>query len=565
MSSVPHHNLSAGPFRPSRTLEDFAAANRAKRAQRQATQVLIDEAGQLAEFRRQGLSIPRARQRRAPAAQPDQASTGPAFAVIDGARAFGAADTDRLTSNWGSANTGINADLERALPTLRARSRDWVVNTDIGRRYIDLVKDNIIGAAAPRLQVRATLTGTDVLDEAANTAIETHWARWCERADIGGRLNFTQICRVNVGAAAREGEFLNFRVRDKMLPYGYALQLQDVDRIQHGNGALASAVAGNIVRLGVEINPRGRAVAYHLYNHHPGDGAAGLASAAQSQRVLADSVFHGFVYERAEQVRGYPWTHAILRRANALQTYEGYGLEAAKIGAAKMGFYTVDKDMVDGGMTLDQLKDATGELVQDVEPGMLEALPPGVNFESFNPDYPHQNFSAFVTKFERGISAGLNVAHHNLSGDMSGVNYSSARIAELAERDHWRGLQRWFIQCFVQPVFEEWLSSALGQREITLPSGAPLPAERFEKFRAAATFQPRGWRWVDPSNDMKAAGMGLSNNLTSVRQIVEEQGGDLDEILLDQQRYRQRLQALGLPIPGDVPAAAEPAATEPSA
>lgn len=542
-------------WRDSRVRERQAAAAQAETQQAQQA---------LAAFRRGGQALARR-----PVMPRAAAIAAAAFEVVDGARAFGAADTDRLTTGWTSTNTGINADLERALPTLRARSRDWVLNTDIGRRYIDLVKDNVIGSTAPRLQVRATLTGTDTLDEVANTAIETHWARWCEHADIGGRLNFAQICRVNVGAAARDGEYLNFHVLDRMLPYGYALQLMDVDRIYTGNGALAAAQGTNIIRLGVELDTRGRAVAYHLYSGHPGDGAAGLAPKPLAQRVPADQVMHGYVYERAEQVRGYPWTHAILRRANTLHAYEGYGLEAAKIGAAKMGFYTIDKDAPGGDPpTFEDYKDATGQLVQEVEAGMLEALPPGVDFKSFNPDYPHQNFASFVGAFERRISAGLNVAHHNLSGDMSGVNYSSARIAELAERDHWRGLQLWFIQAFVQPVFEKWLRIALTHGEITLPSGAPLPADRFEKFRSAASFQPRGWRWVDPNNDMKAAEMGLSNNLTSARQIVEEQGGDLDEILLDQQRYRQRLKALGLPIPGDVPAAppaAAPAATETTA
>ena len=88
-----------------------------------------------------------------------------AFQVIDGQRAFGAAETDRLAANWTSSNTGINADLERALPTLRARSRDWAVNTDIGRRYIDLVKDNLAARYAPG-QV-ATPSGAEAIRSAS--------------------------------------------------------------------------------------------------------------------------------------------------------------------------------------------------------------------------------------------------------------------------------------------------------------------------------------------------------------------------------------------------------------
>lgn len=491
--------------------------------------------------------------RRASARPVDAAPPEPAFTVVSGAKAFTAADTDRFAAGWTSINTGINADLERALPTLRARSRDFFVNTDIGRRYGQLVKDNIIGSKPPRLQVRATLSdGNATLDTVANQAIEDHWARWCQRGgcDITGQYSFAEMCRMLVGGAAREGEFLTRRVRNRSLPYGYALQLLDVDRIYTGNGALGPVMPGNNVRLGVEIDTLGRKQALHLYSAHPGDAALGLAPKPMAERVPMDDLFHGFVAERPEQVRGYPWTAAILRRANVLDSYEGYAVVAAKIGAAKMGFYLTDKDAPGGeSPSFEEYEDATGQLVQDVEAGMLEALPPGVSFESFNPDYPHQNFGQFVTTCLRGISAGLNVAHHNLTGDMTGVNYSSARIAELAEREHWRGLQAWFIDAFVRPVFLEWLRMALLTKSITLPSGKPLPAERFDKFAQAASFQPRGWAWVDPEADIKASAMAIASNLRSERQVTDEQGIDLDDVLLDKQRFRARCLELGLPDP----------------
>jgi lambda family phage portal protein len=485
----------------------------------------------------------------------------PAFAHVSGQRAFSAAGYDRLAAGWVSHNSGINADLEGQLSVLIARSRDWCVNTDIGRRYIQLVKDNVVGATGARLQVRAKLNmQAEALDELGNATIERHWLRWCRRGacDVTGQLSFVDICRLVVAQAARDGGYLTRQVRSRSLEYGYALQVLDIDRLQVNNNAAAGAAAGNTIRMGIEVAPFGVPVAYHLQGSHPGDAHSLMGSQAGVRRVLAGDVLHGFVAERPEQLRGYPWTAAVLRRANTLDSYEQYAVQAAKIGAAKMGFYTIDKDAPADAMEVSDYKDATGNLVQDVEAGMLEALPPGVGFESFNPDYPHQNFDSFVTACLHGVSAGLNVAHHNLTGNMTGVNYSSARIAELSERQHWMGLQNWLIESFVRPVFEAWLESALIKGAITLPSGKALPAETFAKWADAATFQPRRWAWVDPQKDITAAVTAIDNKLRSHRSVADEQGVDLDDVLDDEARFQQQLKDKGLSVTKPASPASKP-------
>lgn len=89
-----------------------------------------------------------------------------------------------------------------------------------------------------------------------------------------------------------------------------------------------------------------------------------------------------------------------------------------------------------------------------------------------------------------GLAAGMDVAAHNLTGDMTDVNYSSARIAELAERETWMIAQDWLISSFMQPLYEDWLAINLLSGNITFPvSGKAIPADRFEKFRSASRFQ----------------------------------------------------------------------------
>lgn len=530
-------------FKGSRVLTQFRADQERQRREHAAEREMRDA---MATFSRHSAPLRARPARSAPAAQMPRGG----FETAE-QRGFSAAESDRLTAGWTSHNTGINADLERALGPLRARSRSWAVNTDIGRRYISLCQDNIVGKTVPRLQVRATM-GSDstALDTIANTAIEQHWARWSSRCEISGKT-LLQTLRAMAACAPRDGEYLVRRLRDKSLPYGYAIQLLDVDRIWTGNGSLAQSVAGNVVRLGVEIDTLGRGQALHLYSSHPNDGGAARPLA---ERVPMNQLFHGFVLERPEQLRGYPWAHAVLRSADMLAQYKDYALVAAKFGAAKMGFYTIDKD-APGGEALDvnQYKDATGGLAQEVEAGMLEALPPGVNFEGFDPKYPVEGFEPFVSHYQRDMAAGLNVAHHNLTGNMSGVNYSSARIAELQERDHWRGLQAWLIESFLQPLFEEWLSLALLTKSITLPSGKALPADRLDKFLAAASFQPRSWSWVDPEADVKAAVTMIDNRLRSHRQIADEQGVDLDDVITDEAAFRTACAEAQLPEKAPAP------------
>jgi hypothetical protein len=89
---------------------------------------------------------------------------------------------------------------------------------------------------------------------------------------------------------------------------------------------------------------------------------------------------------------------------------------------------------------------------------------------------------------------------------MNDVNYSSARIAELSERDSWMVMQCWFIHSFCKRVYEEWLAGALLGGWITFPNGGKsMPADKYQKFVEAASFQGRRWSWIDPMKEVGAA------------------------------------------------------------
>jgi len=219
--------------------------------------------------------------------------------------------------------------------------------------------------------------------------------------------------------------------------------------------------------------------------------------------------------------------------------YEEAALVNARTGAAKMGFYTTP----DGNMEIGEVQD-DGSLVTTAEPGTFEQLPQGVEFNSYDPAYPSGEFDGFVKSSLRGISSGLNVSYHTLANDLSDVNYSSARIGELSDREAWKMLQDWVIESFLQPIFDEWLENALLIGEIKTVNGNSFPFN-LDKFNAP-TFQGRRWQWVDPQKEANAQKILIDNNLKSRSAVIREQGQDPEEVWLEIQRENEKMKDLDI-------------------
>lgn len=486
-------------------------------------------------------------------------------------REFAGAAVNRLTASLAGWSGSVNADLDGSLVILRARARQLAANTAHGRRFLSLVANNVVGGEnQPKLQVRAykdqrNPNAATVLDKAANDAIEIHWEQWARACDLGGRMTLTHLLRLVAKAVARDGEALLRLVRGRDLPYGLALQALDIDRLDE---SLNQQGSGRHIRQGVELDSTGRAVALWLKTRHPGENYT--VGAAEYERVPVADIIHVFLPERPEQVRGYTWFHAVLLDSAQLAKFIESAVIAARVGASKVAALERSEDALDQTALMADGTGTGGALSMSVEAGEMFELPPGYKLASWDPEYPHANFDSFLKACMRGIASGLDVAAHNLTGDMTEVNYSSARIAELAEREEWMALQSWFIAAVLRPVFREWLSIALLRGDITFPvSGKALPFDRFDKFYAAARFQGRRWQWVDPRAEVEAAQLLIENGLASRTEIAAAQGKEFDDVLDELRQEDEALRAAGLkaaaPEPRPEPPDAEEAAREAAA
>lgn len=475
------------------------------------------------------------------ALKPRRAAKLPPRPQLRGA-AFAGAAIDRLTASLSQVSGAVNADLDGSLVILRARARSLCANNEHGRRFLSLVAANVVGQG-PKLQVRArNLNGS--LDKPGNDAIEVHWERWARRADVTGKMGWAHFLRVLVKAVARDGEALVKVVRNRDLPYGIGLQLLEADRLDESvNGRFN----GNQVRQGVELDAVGRPVAYHVKTTHPGENWQQRQPV--TERMSARDVYHVFLQERAEQVRGFTWLHAVLARMNMLHAYEEAAVVAARVGASKMGVFTRKDDSTSSLDTMADARTTDGSLQMSAEPGEFIELPAGYELGSWDPEYPHANFESFLKACMRGVASGLDVATHNISGDMTDVNYSSARIAEMSERDMWVALQDWLSDSFLVPLYQDWLGSALLLNQVTMAeSGRPLPVERLPKFLEVSRFQGRRWAWVDPLKEVEAAQKLIESGLASRTAIAASQGREWEDIVDELSQENSYAESVGVDL-----------------
>jgi lambda family phage portal protein len=431
---------------------------------------------------------------------------------------FAAADHSRLTAALTSETQFINTTLRYQLRTLRARSRQAAQNNPYAKRFAQMVVDNVCGPVPFRLQAKVKFN-SGKLDTVANKAIEREWGAWGRvgACELTGKWSWNTAQRLLVRCLAVDGELLLRKYRGPDYGrHGYQLQIIDVDRLWEMKNEQLKG--GGAIHMGVEVDPTGRPLAYHLLKRKPAQWQLGYVH--ETERVPADEIIHLFVPDFAEQSRGIPWIYAALLNLVHLGAFEEAAVIAARVGAAQMGVI----QSPDGGQTLanSASQDAQGNPQIDAEPGSFPVLPPGYEMTGWNPKYPDAAIGPFIKACLRGISAGVGVAYHNLANDLEGVNYSSARIGELDERDAWMGLQTFTIEHLHEPLYADWL------RTQVLAGTLPFDPSRLDKYRDVY-WQPRRWAWVDPLKEVRANIEAIEARLKSRTRTIAEQGDDIED------------------------------------
>lgn len=454
------------------------------------------------------------------------------------ASAYEGAGMHRLLMDWTARSRTADQEIKGSLRLLRARARDLARNNSSIKRYFRLLKNNTVGPKGIRLQARIRARNGE-LDATTNGRLEAAWSEWASgKVTLDGKLTLRRLEQLLLKTMACDGEaFVRIIRNHDGNRFRLALQPIDADLIDDRYNRKASPGV-NEIRLGIEIDEVGKPVGYHISER----AELSLMSFSSARYVVpADEVLHLYDPDRVNQTRGVTWLTAAMVPAHMLGAYEESEAVAARVAAAKMGFFTRKTDALGS--------DLSGEktpAVMEANPGSMEFVADGYEFQPWSPDHPTSQFPSFVKQMLRKIASALDVFYNVLANDAEGVTYSTMRSFGLVERDDWREIQQDFIELWRAPLYEEWLRMAL------LASAVQLPTRNAADYMTVK-HRARGWSWIDPEKEAKAAVIAIENGLGTRTAFLAERGEDLEDVFAELAEEKALAKHYGISISAELP------------
>jgi len=349
-------------------------------------------------------------------------------------RKYDAASRDRRTGKWNAPSTGPNAEIAGAVARIRDRGRD-------------LVRNNPHAATAPR-KLAAKIVGKGIFprlaveDAKQRAAAKDIWDRFADHSDVEGLTDFYAQQHVAARCFIECGEFLvRWTVPPKAAGSVFPLQCSILEPDFLDNDKNETIADGGAIIQGVQYDAFGRRVGYWLYPEHPGESLAAFTRrVAASSFVPASECDHVLDQLRPGQARGVSMFAASALSLRDIEDYKDAEMMRRKIAACFAVFRRPPQGNAASPMTRDTSTDAKGNTIQNVSPGAIYDMKAGEDVSFSTP--PRVESLADTLRFElRAVAAGIGMTYEQMTGDLTGVNFSSIRIGVndfLDVRDHWR-------------------------------------------------------------------------------------------------------------------------------
>ncbi len=455
-------------------------------------------------------------------------------------RSYEGGRVSRYNSRWMASANSADSELLGDMVRLTARARQLCRDNPYCRQGQRSFALNVVGQGT-RMQAQTRMKRGNKLDKKLNDVIELEWKKWgrYDSASANGRDCFADIELIIAKQLFEAGEIF---VRLIKKPFGrssipLSIELLEPEQLDSDwKGPTKNKT--NTWRLGIERDSFNRAVRYAFFKQHPGDTPFPVPVGEKRHMFIpADEIIHLFVSDRASQSRGISMLAPAMESMHQLAGMTEATLIKSRASSALMAFVqTNDPDGLIGDGEVYE-----NERVSSFEPGKFVYLNPNETINVPNLDSPAGEFEPFNKIILRSLASGCGVSYESVSKDFSETNYSSSRLSLLEDRDHYKMIQKYLEERFLQPLFDLWLELAVLSGNLELPN-YELDRDKFRKVR----WLFRGWAWVDPQKEVQASVIAIKAGLKTQAECVAEMGGDIEELLPARKNEVEQAEQLGL-------------------
>lgn len=420
-------------------------------------------------------------------------------------------------------------------------ARDIVRNTPFAARAQAVITGNVVGdGIIPKITVdypKMSKPRLRKIRERGIRQIEEHLDS--TRIDREGRLNLYGLQGLVMKTVVDAGEALVRIHKDSLIADALPLQLEVLEPDYLDQTRYGRFEAGGEIRNGIEYDAAGRRVAYWLYPEHPGAEGVLQVGRGTSLRVPADQILHIYRVDRPGQQRGVTWFAPVMMRLQDLANHEDAQLLRQEIAACFAVFRVPGETQ--GGQSRDgDFKELSPGSIYDLADGedVKFAVPPGV-----------EGYDEFTRSVLRSIAAGLGITYESLTGDLSQVNFSSARMGRL-DMDQNVSSWQWvmMIPQMMQPLSRLFVEAwAAVDADALIEAG--LPGDIWQHI-TLAWVPPRKFL-VDPAREFAALREAVRSGFASRQQVVRMLGIDPERLMEEQGQDKEEADRLGLPFDSD--------------
>lgn len=450
-------------------------------------------------------------------------------------------------ANAASANKEIHADLAKVRNEARRLVRDnpWAASA-VEKSAAHLVGTGIMARARAPLVVDGR-----VLDASERERIQTicndAFARFADTCDPITGGDWYGLQNLAARAFRESGEALLKWGPRGNVPFG-TVEVLEGDYLDNAVSSMLSSKPtqveeGNLAVSGVEFSPGVGRVAYHLFDHHPGDLTVGLR---QSTRISASQINHIYQPLRPGQVRGMSAFAPVAMKLGLLGDLSESGAQAALMQSLVGMVVKVDGNDDPSARPLGPEEGDGQDRNVSLSPGFVWTGNPGESIEPFTPGGLGVQLIQQMEFELTAVAAGFGVPRHVLTGDVSKANYSSLRASKL-DYDALLGVWQWLVLIprMIRPAWQKQMQIASLQLRGSDARLAAIVAD------CAAVYNPPRSPNVDPLKDVAAEVSEIRAGLTSYSDALGARGTTLEDQVDEIKRAQEALDQAGIVLDTD--------------